>query len=62
MLILLVIVLILALATAPVYPYSRGWGYLPERHSGHHPAHHLDSLLAERLLKDVHLSLLHWFK
>lgn len=29
MLILLVIVLILALGTAPVYPYSRRWGYYP---------------------------------
>ena len=28
-LILLVILLVLALGTAPVYPYSRGWGYYP---------------------------------
>jgi hypothetical protein len=29
MLILLIILLILALGTAPVYPYSRSWGYYP---------------------------------
>ena len=28
-LILLVILLVLALGTAPVYRYSRGWGYRP---------------------------------
>ncbi|HWY70400.1 MAG TPA: DUF3309 family protein [Terriglobales bacterium] len=28
-LILLIILLVLALGTAPVYPYSRGWGYRP---------------------------------
>jgi hypothetical protein len=28
-LILVVILLVLALGTAPVYPYSRGWGYYP---------------------------------
>jgi len=28
-LILLVILLVLALGIAPVYPYSRGWGYYP---------------------------------
>ena len=26
---LLVILLVLSLGTAPVYPYSRGWGYYP---------------------------------
>ncbi|HEU5233356.1 MAG TPA: DUF3309 family protein [Terriglobales bacterium] len=29
LLILLIILLILAAGTAPVYPYSRGWGYYP---------------------------------
>ena len=28
-LILLVILLVLVLGTAPVYPYSRAWGYYP---------------------------------
>jgi len=28
-LILLIILLVLALGTAPVYPYSRSWGYRP---------------------------------
>jgi hypothetical protein len=28
-LILLVILLVLAMGSAPVYPYSRGWGYYP---------------------------------
>ena len=28
-LVLLIILLILAAGTAPVYPYSRGWGYYP---------------------------------
>jgi hypothetical protein len=29
MLILLIILLVLALASAPAWPYSRGWGYYP---------------------------------
>ena len=29
MILLLIILLILALGTAPVYPYSRTWGYYP---------------------------------
>ena len=28
-LILLVLLLVLAMGTAPVYPYSRSWGYYP---------------------------------
>lgn len=29
MLLLLIILVILMFGTAPVYPYSRGWGYYP---------------------------------
>jgi hypothetical protein len=29
MILLLIILLVLALGTAPVYPYSRSWGYYP---------------------------------